>query len=196
MKPYHWLWIIIALLILTCVLLSLEVYTLSSTVLQLQKILLKHDKVLDLFDAVEEHIEETSKQSKATCEEVTAYILYYQSLYPKSPLSYKLSAIHQESSFIINAKGPCGEHGLTQIYKPTWDYCKPKGSYYNWRDTLRFGFQLMDEYWELSRGNAQLAAMFYNGGPRILRRSERAIAMASRHGRRVGRYYEQYKVSL
>jgi len=192
MNHIRWLWIIIGFMLILTLFLVYQMYIVSVAIDELLKL---KPILQELYD-IEQEVKEVSGQDTATCREVALNILACQQRYPKSPLSFKLACLRQESSFRIDAVGPCGEQGLTQIYYLTWHYCHPKGSYYDWHDTLPFGFQLMDEYWIKCDKNAKTAAMMYNGGPGIMHRSEQAIAMASRHGRRVNSYYEQYRQTI
>jgi hypothetical protein len=45
-------------------------------------------------------------------------------VYPESPLEFKMACIKMETEFNPDVVGPCGEHGLFQIYLPSF------GAYY------------------------------------------------------------------
>lgn len=189
-KNLIWQWLIIGLCLILVLFCTYQIYIVSNAVCELIN---TYEPILQQLKQIQDEVKNESGLSEALSKEISIYILSYQASYHASPLSFKLACIRQESSFNPFAIGPCGERGLTQIYYPTWVSCQAKGDFYNWHDTLRFGYQLMDECWIASHGNAKLAAMFYNGGFGILHRSETALAMATRHGRRVSRFYEQYQ---
>jgi hypothetical protein len=188
-----WLWVFMSLCLLLVLFCTYEVYILATAVLEINDRLEQYEPILQQLKQIQDEVRAESRLDASLSLEVSAHILFYQALYHESPLSFKLACIKQESSFNPYAVGPCSEQGLTQIYYPTWQACKAKGDYYNWRDTLRLGYAMMDDYWRMSQGDARLAAMMYNGGPRILHRSESAIAMAMRHGKRVATFYSKYK---
>lgn len=190
------LWVLIVLLTIGLVTGTYLGFILTKAFFSLDARIKEYEPILQQLKQIQDEVRAESGLDDTICNEVSAYILVYQASYNKSPLRFKLACIKQESGFNPYAIGPCNEHGLTQIYYPTWLSCRAKGDYHNWKHTLRFGYQLMDDCWRLSRGDAKLAAMFYNGGPRILHRSPSAITMASRHGRSVRRYYDLYKKAI
>jgi hypothetical protein len=87
------------------------------------------EPVLRDVEKVKQEIRENQpKMPAAKLHRTALLIVAGHQLYPDSPLNFKLACIKMETEFNPDVVGPCGEHGLFQIYLPSF------GAWYSYRD--------------------------------------------------------------